>query len=284
LPRSKKLRKLIIPGTLLLTVAAVYTWAFVIELGLLVTPEVRMEIPHWDGELRIAVLSDLHTGSDHNGIDKLQRLVERIDEKRPEMIVFLGDFVTGGPGGRHTELFVEPERIAQELKKLHAPLGVYAVLGNHDWWFDGHRVTRALTDVGITVLENQAVNIPAAHPFWLGGIADLWTRNPDVPAILEQVTDDSPVVLFTHNPDVFPLVPARVSLTLGAHTHGGQVQLPFWGPLVKTSNYGYNEGHFVEEGRHLFVTTGIGTSIMGVRFLVPPELVLMTLAPAAAGP
>jgi hypothetical protein len=266
---------------MVLAVSGLLAWAFYIELGVLVTPEVRLEVPHWRGRTRIAVISDVHTGSRNNGIDKLQRLVERVNDKRPELIVFLGDFVIGGPRGRHPPGFVEPERIAAELKRLRAPLGVYAVLGNHDWWFDGERVRRALTGAGITVLENDAVEIPAADPFWLGGIADLWTRAPDIPAILEQATGGDPVLLITHNPDVFPSVPARVSLTLAAHTHGGQVQIPFWGPVVKTSEYGYNEGHFVEDGRHLFVTTGIGTSIAGVRFRVPPEAVMLTVAPAS---
>jgi predicted MPP superfamily phosphohydrolase len=267
---------------LFLAIAGVVVWAFFIEPGRLVTREVRLEIPHWDGDLRIAVVSDIHTGSPHNGVDKLQRLVATINAQNPAMIVFPGDFVTGGPRGGERPRFVEPERIAQELKKLHAPLGIYAVLGNHDWWFDGNRVARALTSAGVRVLENEAVKIPAPQPFWLGGIADLWTRNPDIPATLAQVTDDAPVVLFTHNPDVFREMPSRVSLMLAAHTHGGQVQLPILGTVITTSQFGYNAGLFVEDGRHLYVTTGIGTSILGVRFRVPPELVMMTLASESA--
>ena len=114
--------------------------------------------------------------------------------------------------------------------------------------------------------------------FWLGGIADQWTRDPDVAGTLKQVSGDDPVVLITHNPDIFPEVPARVSLTLAAHTHGGQVQLPIVGTLITTSKLGYNAGEFVEQGRHLFVTTGIGTSILPVRFGVPPEIVILTLS------
>ncbi len=268
-------------GGFVLVVAAILTWGFVIEPGRLVTREVRMEIPHWTGEMRIAVVSDIHTGSAHNGIDKIERLVTRINEEKPEMVVICGDFVIGGPRSMKLPGFVEPEVTAKVLKKIQAPLGVYTVLGNHDWWHNGPQVERALRAEGLTVLENQAVEIPAAHPFWLGGIADLWTRQPDVAGTLDQVTNDEPVVLFAHNPDIFPDVPPSVSLTLGAHTHGGQVNVPFWGPVIKTSEYGYNRGPYVVDGRHLFVTTGIGTSIIGVRFLVPPELVMMTLAPEA---
>jgi predicted MPP superfamily phosphohydrolase len=243
---------------------------------MLVVRHPRIELPGWKSELRMAVLSDLHIGSPHVGLDKLRLIVEKTNAENPGIVVLLGDFVTGGPNGMHVKGFVEPEHIAQELKLLRAPLGVYAVLGNHDWWYDGERVGRALTEVGIPVLENRAVHV--GNAFWLGGIADLWTRAPDIAGTLRQVTTDEPVVLIAHNPDIFPDVPARVSLTLAAHTHGGQVQLPIVGALITTSRLGYYAGEFVERGRHLFVTTGIGTSIVPVRLGVPPEIVILTLA------
>jgi predicted MPP superfamily phosphohydrolase len=211
--------------------------------------------------------------------------VERTNSQHPDLIVMLGDYVIGGPRGNQDSArrhFVPPETIAAELKHLQAPLGVFAVLGNHDWWFDGDAVSRALTDAKITVLENRAVHITGGH-FWLGGIADLWTRNPDVAETLRQVDDAEPIVLITHNPDIFPDVPPRVGLTIAGHTHGGQVQVPFYGPVIKTSEFGHNAGLFLEQGRDLFVTTGIGTSIMDVRFGVPPEIVVLTLAGAPAG-
>jgi predicted MPP superfamily phosphohydrolase len=256
-------------------------WAFGIEPGMLVVRHLRMELPGWRSDLKIAVLSDLHVGSPHVGLDKLQRIVRETNAEHPALIVLLGDFVIGGPrrDGRGVRGggFVEPEPIAEELKKLRAPLGVYAVLGNHDWWYDGERVGKALTDAGIQVLENKAVHV---GQIWLGGIADLWTRDPDIAGTLGQVTGNDPVVLMAHNPDIFPEVPTRVSLTLAAHTHGGQVNLPVVGRVVTTSLLGYTAGEYVEHGRHLFVTTGIGTSIMPVRLGVPPEIVILTLSGA----
>jgi len=245
---------------------------------MLVVRHPQMELPGWPSELRIAVLSDLHIGSPHVGLDKLRRIVEKTNAENPSLVVLLGDFVIGGPnhrGGVRGGGFIEPDETAAELKKLSAPLGVFAVLGNHDWWYDGERVRRALTDAGIPVLENRAVHV---GPIWLGGIADYWTREPDVAGTLAQVTSDDPVVLITHNPDIFPEVPARVSLLLAGHTHGGQVNLPLVGRVVTTSSLGYVAGEYVEKGRHLFVTTGIGTSIMPVRFGVPPEIVILTVA------
>ena len=274
-----KIRVRIVAIALLVAPFLVAVWAFGIEPGMLVVRHLRMELPGWKSELRIAVLSDLHVGSPHVGLDKVRTIVEKTNAENPALIVLLGDFVIGGPnGGRGIRGggFVEPEQTAEELKKLRAPLGVYAVLGNHDWWYDGERVGKALTDAGIQVLENRAVHV---GPIWLGGIADYWTREPDIAGTLQQMTSDDPAVLITHNPDIFPEVPARVSLLLAAHTHGGQVRLPIIGPIITTSRLGYNAGEYVEQGRHLFVTTGIGTSILPVRFGVPPEIVILTVSP-----
>jgi uncharacterized protein len=154
------------------------------------------------------------------------------------------------------------------------------VLGNHDWWNDGERITKALRQAGLTVLENEARRIEyGGGSFWVAGVADMWTRKPDIAGSLAQVNSDDPVILITHNPDIFPDVPPRVSLTLAGHTHGGQVNLPFIGRPVVPSNFGerYASGHVVEDGRHLFVGDGIGTSIIPVRFRVPPAIVILML-------
>jgi predicted MPP superfamily phosphohydrolase len=114
---------------------------------------------------------------------------------------------------------------------------------------------------------------------WIAGISDLWTGHPDIAAALAKVSDDAPVIALTHNPDIFPDIPARVALTLAGHTHGGQVVLPFIGRPFIHSPFGarYTHGLVVEGTRDLFVTTGIGTSIVPVRFGVPPEIAVLTL-------
>jgi predicted MPP superfamily phosphohydrolase len=225
------------------------------------------------------------------GLAQLRRVVERTNAEAPDVVLITGDFVIGGPqdeggarGGVAGGKFVEPELIAAELKNLRAPLGVHAVLGNHDWWFDGVRVTRALEGVGIKVLENQATRVEhGGRAFWLVGVADLWTRKPDVAGALHEVAAEDAVLLFTHNPDIFPGVPARVSLTIAGHTHGGQVNLPLVGRPVVPSRFGqrYAMGHVVEGGRHLYVGGGLGTSIIPIRFRVPPEIVILSLEPVS---
>ena len=132
-------------------------------------------------------------------------------------------------------------------------------------------------------VEDTAAKLDTASgPIWIAGISDLWTGRHDLAAALSMVTDDGvPVILLTHNPDVFPLVPDRVALTLAGHTHGGQVRLPFLGRPIVPSRFGqrFAAGHVVEGGRHLFVATGLGTSILPLRFRVPPAVTMLTVVP-----
>ncbi len=253
-------------------------WGFWLEPASLRVDYERLAIP-WPGRpLRIAVLTDLHVGSPFNGVAKLRRVVERTNEALPDVICILGDLVIKNvPGG----VFVPPERIAEELAKLRAPGGVYAVLGNHDAWYDSALVHQALTRVGIRVLVDTAVKVATlSSPVWIGGVSDFWTGRHDVARTVGSIADSTtPAILITHNPDIFPEVAARVRLTIAGHTHGGQVNLPFAGRLVVPSRFGqrYAAGLVTESGRHLFVATGIGTSVFPIRFRVPPAIVILEL-------
>lgn len=274
---------------LLLSMAILGLWAFWWEPGRLVTHRSTLALPAWPAglETRVAVIADLHVGSPRNGMENLRRVVRRVNRERPELILIPGDFVIDNVVGG---TFVPPEEISRELAALEAPRGVFAVLGNHDRWLSADRVEAALTEAGIEVVENRGERVALEHgSVWIGGASDYWTGYPDVDAALAGARDGEPVLLLTHNPDLFAEVPGRVSLTIAGHTHGGQVILPFVGRAITPSRFGerYAAGHVVEAGRQLFVTTGIGTSRLGVRFLVPPEIVILTLergepAPAAA--
>lgn len=207
-----------------------------------------------------------------------------MNAERPDVVCILGDLVIHGVIGGRT---VAPEAIAAELKRLRAAAGVVAVLGNHDAWLNHDRVRDALERNGIPVVEETAARLESpAGPLWVAGISDLWTGSHDIAKALAAVQDDgAPVILLTHNPDVFPLVPDRVALTLAGHTHGGQVRLPFLGRPIVPSRFGerFAAGHVVEGGRHLFVATGLGTSILPVRFRVPPAITMITVAAGADG-
>jgi hypothetical protein len=181
---------------------------------------------------------------------------------------------------------------------LRAPLGVHAILGNHDWWDDktaqrdgeGPTVARrALEAAGIPVYENDARRLTKdGHPFWLAGLGDQLAYVParrfrpvrrigvdDLAATLRKVTDDAPVILLAHEPDVAVRVPARVALQLSGHTHGGQVRLLGWSP-VSPSGPKLVYGH-IRMNCDLVISGGLGCSIMPFRIGVPPEIVLVTL-------
>ena len=282
-----------------LAAALMGTYAVAIE------PLVRLRItryaltpPRWTPglRLRVAVLTDLHACEPWTPRGRIERIVAETNALQPDAVLLLGDYVSGMRlAARH----LEPREWAGILAGLRAPLGRFAVLGNHDWWEDagvqarGHGPTEAgeaLNAVGIPVLENRAVPLEKdGHRFWVAGLGDQlaftptslrrrWEGTDDLPGTLAQVTDDAPVLLMAHEPDIFPEMPERVSLTLSGHTHGGQVRLFGYSPVVP-SRYGnrYAYGHVVEEGRHLVVSAGLGCSIAPIRFGSPPEIVVLDL-------
>ncbi|MDQ8700770.1 metallophosphoesterase [Hyphomicrobium sp. LHD-15] len=257
-------------------------------------------------ELRIAVLTDLHICEPWLGLDRLRRIVARTNALGADVILMLGDYVRGGRIGNWSRE-VKHEEWAAVLGGLKAPLGVHAILGNHDWWEDIDVQRRhsgpvksqvALEAAGIPVYENDAFRFEKdGLPFWIAGIGDQWAfwlpRSArkgkrreesyegvdDLAGTLEKITDDAPVILMVHEPDIFPEVPSRVALTLAGHTHGGQVTIAGYAPTIP-SKYGqrYRYGHIVEEGRNMIVSAGIGCSSLPIRFGAPPEIVLITAA------
>jgi len=232
--------------------------------------------------LRVTLVSDLHVGAPYHGLSRLPSTVDRINATHPDIICLAGDFVTLGIiGGSVTP----PEALTRALSRLKAPAGVFAVMGNHDRVYSGQRVRAALAAAGIRDLEDTSVVvITPSGRVWVTGVSDFWTGAHDIGRALRAVADSvTPILLLTHNPDLFPGIPARVTLTLAGHTHGGQVRLPLIGAPIVPSVFGqrYVRGHVVEGGRHLFVSTGIGTSDIPIRLGVPPTIFVLTVRAAA---
>jgi predicted MPP superfamily phosphohydrolase len=255
--------------------------AFWLEPRSLVVTRADIAVPQWPAEarpLRIAMLADIQPAGPHVTAERVAEIVAQINALEPDLIVLLGDYVSLM---RASTSHVPPKATAAVLARLQAPLGVHAVLGDHDWWLDGRYVRRLLEDAGIEVYENDARPIEAGdgRRLWIAGLADLSARTVDLPGTLAQVADEAPVILLSHSPDVFPEVPERVALTLAGHTRGGQVNLPFLGRLIVPSRFGqrYAYGHIVEGGRQMFVSSGIGNAILPARFGVPPEIVLLRI-------
>lgn len=259
---------------------ALVAWSFGWEPSRLTTRDYTLTVPHWprvcDG-LRLDVLADIHTGSPHNGLDKLDRIVDALIASDSDAVVIAGDFVILSVFGG---TYIGPEPIAQRLSRLASHKPVYAVLGNHDWWKNGPAISRRFEAAGVHMLEDTST--PAlidGCPLTIVGIGDAWEGHPDIAAAYAGVPDDATIVAVTHNPILLRRLPARTSITLAGHTHGGQIALPVVGrpALWNTGAWGYTAGHIVDAGRHVFVTPGIGTSILPMRLGVPPEISQLTL-------
>jgi predicted MPP superfamily phosphohydrolase len=277
--RRKRIIRLSLLAVFLLVVS-LGVWSILIEPNRLVVRQETIEIKSWPHELsglRIALISDIHAGGSFIDEKKLQQIVATTNALNPDLIVMLGDYMSQSTWHGHE---IAPEVIAANLKQLRAPLGVYGVLGNHDWWYNGDKVRRAFAAAGMRILEDEVVEVKWRQgSFWLVGLADKWTRPQHIDETIAKVPSGLPIIALTHNPDIFPKLPKAVPLLLAGHTHGGQVNLPLIGTPVTPSDYGrrYAAGHIFENEHHLFVTSGIGTSILPVRFRVPPEIVILTL-------
>ena len=289
-------------GGSLLSAASLGAYAVGIEPMLLThVKRYALTPPHWPAglKLRIVALADIHACRPWMTPERIATLAERANALQPDLIVLLGDYISGMPLVTDQ---VEAREWASALSGLKAPLGVKAILGNHDWWHDpvaqragaGPTVARrALEGVGLTVLENDALRLEKdGFGFWLAGLADQLALLPgegreelegldDLDGTLAKVPGDEPVILLAHEPDIFPRVPWRVSLTLSGHTHGGQVRLFGYSPVVP-SRFGnrYAYGHVVEHDRNLIVSGGLGFSIMPVRFGMRPEILQIDLGSA----
>lgn len=258
-------------------------YSFLIETRWLRTQHYILASPKWPNTakpLKIAYAADMHVGCPSVNERDLRQIVNELNALNADVIMLGGDFLI------RTVLlgtYVKPEPIADILKNLKAPLGVYSVLGNHDWWNDGAGMWKALENVNIRVLENSAVKIEKqGHSYWIAGMADDMTRKPDYEKTMAFVTDDAPVIMLAHDPASFMEIDQRPVVTICGHTHGGQVTIPYVTPIVIPGRapLRYAYGHIHEEGRDLIVSGGIGTSILPVRFGRRPEIVSITLEAA----
>jgi predicted MPP superfamily phosphohydrolase len=237
-------------------------------------------------KLSIGVIADIHAGGPNLGLSRVAQVVDTCNALDCDLIVLLGDFVANHPFV--TEV-VPYDAWSDQLARLKAPLGVWAILGNHDWWHNVDAVRAALARAKIPVMENQAVRLGiGSSRFWLAGIGDqlAYFLGPDrfrgvddLPGTLAKIDSDDPIVLLVHEPDIFVRVPDRVALTLAGHTHGGQIRVPVLWPRWVPSAYGarFAYGHVAENGRHMIVSGGIGVSHVPLRLGVPPEILRVEL-------
>jgi len=264
----------------------IYAWF--VEPRRLHVRHVEIVSEDWRGApLTVAVLGDTHVGGPHVDSARMLRIVQRVNGLHPDLVLLLGDYVNG-----HAP---EAERTPAEQQEILGGIGTFAaltarygavsVIGNHDVWYDRQVITTALQDAGVAVLWNRNLVINRqGGDFVIAGLEDDMTSHPDFAEALDSAPADADTIIISHSPDPFEEMPRGPALMLAGHGHCGQVTIPLIGrPILPLRNRNYDCGLIEERGQRMYVTAGIGTSILPVRFLNPPEIVLVTLRSARTG-
>lgn len=242
------------------------TYRFTVE-------RVRCRLPGLHATIRIVLLCDLHYGPFIRR-RSIAAWVEATLAERPDLVIVGGDLVDGWAGDD-----VEP--LLGQLRRLRAPLGTFATWGNHDYirFGDPSRFGRRLEQIGITVLENRGALV--RDDLFLAGLDDVGKGEPNLAAALAGRPPGTTCLLVAHNPEALSSVPPDVDLTLCGHTHGGQINVPGIGPLVKASDYTQRLLRGWSRQPALgYVSRGLGVSLAPLRLNCPPELTVLELSPA----
>jgi len=264
---------------LLVAALAGLGWAYRTATADPVVREAEVALGGWpvgQRPLRALLVSDIHVAGPDMPPERLARIVEQMRALRPDLVLIAGDLVSDKKWS--TRRYSMAEAVAP-LARLRPPLGVFAVLGNHDHWRDAGQARAALRAAGVRVLDNEAAR---AGPLAVGGLDDAFTDRDDLAATLRAIDRVGGVpVLLSHSPDPFPAVPARIGLMVAGHTHCGQIVLPFYGTISTMSDFGdrYACGRIDEGGKSLFVTAGLGTSILPLRLGARPDMWLIRIGP-----
>lgn len=234
--------------------------------------EVRLpRLPKKLDGFRVIHLSDIHH-SPFTSLDHIRRAVKVANRLKPDMFVLTGDYVS------HEREYIEP--VAEVLGGLKAEFGVHACLGNHDHWTDKPLVVSAFRQAGINMLVNEGQRFEArGAAFWLAGVDDHMVGETDLPAAMKGSFPDEFKLLLAHNPIIFRQAVRRgIDLTLSGHTHGGQVRVRTRTPKDRLiPRRRLSAGLHRRKDSHIYITRGIGTVVLPVRYQCPPEISLLEL-------
>ena len=245
---------------------------------------VRVDLPlkglskRFDG-LKIGVMSDFHAGAFTTRNDIL-RAISILDSVKPDLITLLGDYVDGGYS--HSRKNVKKGAyVFNAFERLKAPLGIYAVLGNHDHWADAELVRKELAKLPITLLDNHGTTLD--NGLALAGVDDFWEGPAYAHRAIRNLSPEAVIIMLSHNPDINRQLAdnERVRLVISGHTHGGQIRIPVinQAPWIPCSRKYRGSSGLIKETEHrwTFITKGVGTFLVPVRLACPPDVGIIRL-------
>lgn len=278
-----KLFKLVF--SLLLLTGCLLFYAIFIEPNVILTETVSFENTSLNPTatsqpLKIIQFSDTHLGF-HFDLAQLEKTVQLINQNQPDLVVFTGDLID------HAKSYDSIDQIAPILAQIQAPLGKFAVYGNHDYGGGAARhYAEIMADSGFTLLVNDVVSLtlPDGRQMQIGGLDEVMLGKPDPEKVIAQFSDLDYNLLLLHEPDIIQhFLSSPPNLALAGHSHGGQVQIPFYGPLLTTAYaQDYIEGTYPmgdDNQHHIYVNTGLGTTKLPLRFANFPIISIITIAP-----
>lgn len=270
-------------------------WAFLIEPNRLIVNNYPLNLKNWSPKLngfKIVAIADIHGGSNFITEEKIREIVSLTNAQEPDVILLLGDYVSRQTFDR-TQPKMPLKIVFENLKGLKAKLGVFAVIGNHDNQFGNEIIRKNLEEIGYKVLDYEAISVEKnGENLRFVGLADTLRNNDSQnywqkirTALAKEKNPVGKIILFAHNPDLLWAVTGQfkasedVILFIGGHTHGGQVKFPIIGTPFVPTIYGqkYVQGHYRDLGIDIFISSGIGTSIVPARFRVPPEISVLEI-------
>ncbi|CAN5227356.1 metallophosphoesterase [soil metagenome] len=291
---KKKSKKKML-AVILLAGLSCLAYSYFIEPNRLVINRQELKIKNWNSAFngfKIAMISDIHGGSNNVTEEKIREIVKITNEQKPDITVLLGDYVSQIKDNR-SELKMPLSVICSNLQGLQTKYGVFVVLGNHDGEYSDELIAGAFENLGYKVLQNEIATIEKdGQKLRILGLVDQlrvlnWQSFSN--GLRQTINNDGnqtgDIIVLEHSPDILPIITGGFSISpdlkliLAGHTHGGQVWLPILGTPIVPSSYGqkYSYGHIKENNVDMFVTTGIGTSLLPFRFLMPPEIAVLTL-------
>lgn len=277
---KKKILNVYLKVLFIIPVLSLWIWAFIVEPHLMIeVDDVDVYLPKWERKLdglKIVVAGDIHAAGYFYEDWRIEKIVDEINAQNPDLVIMLGDYVNGAVYQSSYEL----AQFSKRLSNIKAPYGVYTILGNHDYLYGIEKIRKMLNKAGINIVENSNVKITTNDgEFYIAGIADAYEASYSFSEAMKGIPKGSSVIFLSHTPQVFREIPKEVAIMISGHTHGGQVRLPLLGAVLSNTHERDKliSGYYSIEGKHVYVSRGLGTSRVPIRFMCPPSITVMNV-------